>query len=534
MVANAQKTIKPNRGESYREFVYRAHQALMPAIPSWEARNKAVWDAWDHSNGNPIRETAQQYFAKDCSRFVPDVCYFMEHETIGSDGQPVKYSFNELADICEEQNSRCDTHNYSAISDRHNRRMPMVVPQGMKVPESQEPQIVGYAGAARLGMVGNQQPKWAVFMDEHHLASGVDVLNQKRRRSVEINRFKDSRRPYFDPIAALGADSPRLPLPVAQYSSDGDQNHLVDYYESPVMVGSGNAYIPAMGDPKKRVDQYGDQPQMQPHQQPQTEPEGSPMQISQEDVVAIVQAIQQTPEFQWVREQMGQGAQPDQQMPQQPQQPMPQPQQPMPQQPQPMPQQPQPPSQEPMGGPSMAQPNQQQQQRYSSSNDPNQLIEQYNVLVEENESWREQYAQLFENNRTLVAEMAMQRQAVAALESRVVDGDRTQRLTDLYQAYPHFIVLEDEKETCLYSHGSDMSAEAFELHCQNLEKYAKRSSPVSRMVPGGAIPQDHYSGSDDIGKLTVDHYTALADKGIFKSFEECEAEVRAKIGATRV
>lgn len=523
MVASAQSTIKPNRGESYRDFVSRAHSALMPSVPSYEVRNKAVWDSWDKSNGNAVREQAMQYHAKDCERFVPDVCYFMEHETIGSDGLPVKYGFSELADICDEMNGRCDTHNYSAIADRHTLR-------GL-VPDDYQPTVVGYTGAARLGMVGNQNPKWAVFMDEHHLSSGVKTLDRKHRRSVEVNRFRDGRKPYFDPIAALGADSPRLPLPVAKYSvQHGDR--IVDQYESPCMVSAGGTYIPSMGDSKKRVDQYEDQTANQPG-------DDTGMNISPEDANAIVQALMQTPEFQFVRQLMQSqgGPAPAQQQPEPSQQPQAGPA------PSPVDAQPSPPSQEPIGGPSMSgQPSQTSQHqpqpqpyRYSGNDDANRVTDQYAQLLEENQQLRDQYQQLMTNNKQLIEEFAGQRQAIMQLEARAVDGERAQRLNDLYQQYPHFVVLDEEKDKCLYSLGSEMDNEQFEQHVASLEKYAQRSVPGNRMVPGGDL-RDSYSSSEagDLKKQIVDRYTAYADRGIFKKAEEITAEIEAEQRGQRV
>ena len=280
----ANPKIAPADGEQYAAFVQRAHQSLSSAIPDWDERNTAVWSAWERKNGNPVRNRAMKYHGKACARFVPDVCYFMEHETIGRDGKPVRYSFDELKDIADEQNARADHHNYSAISDRHTSDKP--------VPKELEPEVVGYSRAARLGMVGD---KWAIFMDEHHKKDGLAVLDKKQRRSVEINRYRDGRRPYFDPIAALGSESPRLPLPVARYSGEDDPG-LIERYsiEAPAMVSGSNSFIPALGSKRDEdIQKYSDS-------------EPVDMGISEQDVAAIVQALQNTPEMQWVKSQMTQ------------------------------------------------------------------------------------------------------------------------------------------------------------------------------------------------------------------------------------
>lgn len=509
--STSETSLAPQQGEPYAAYLQRAHQSLMSVEPDWDARNQKVWAAWDKANGNDLRQRSQKYFAKDCTRFVPDVCYFLEHETIGRDGKPVRYSFSELAAIADEHNSRAVNHNYSAIADRHTSDRPQ--PKGM------EPEVLGYAGAARMGMVGD---KWAVFLDEHHRKDGIEALNKKQRRSVEVNRYRDGRRPYFDPIAALGADSPRLPLPVARYSTDEDEA-LVEHYSvmAPAMVAGGNTFIPSLG-PKKDEEKIS-----------YSEP--ASMGIGEDDVAAIVQAIQATPEMQWVKSQMGAASAPGQTDE------LAQPAgSPVPHSPQPAPQPPQH-GGAAAGGAPMGQQQQQQppgqQQRYSKQNDPGSdgadryaaMQEQIQDLAEENADLAEKYSQVHEVNKDLMLKLTEQHEAVVNLERRAVDAERTDRLRDLYQAHKHFVVLEEELDKCLYSRGSEMSHEAFESHVEDVENYAKRSSPVTRMVPGGALPSDQYSQEKDLGRRVVERYTQLADQGVFKSYDEITAEVKKEL-----
>ncbi len=501
MTATASKSITPTNGESYAEFVRRAHSSLMDVEPDWEERNAKVWRAWESKNGNPVRNRAMKYHAKGCARFVPDVCYFMEHETIGRDGKPVRYSFAELKDIVDEQNARAEHHNYSAIADRHTR-------DKYDSPD-QEPEVVGYAGAARLGMVGG---KWAIFMDEHHKKDGLAVLNKKQRRSVEINRYRDGRRPYLDPIAALGADSPRLPLPVARYSVD-DSDEIVDRYEveAPAMVSGSNTFIPHLGkkrdEEQQQYSEYGD------------------MGISDQDVMAIVQAMQNTPEMQWVKSQMTQGQG--------------QSQDPGTNSPSPMgaPAPAASPSpagpgagmspQPPMGDNPMAKP-----QQYDNSDEA--MVERYNALAEQYDELSDKYSQVHEVNKDLMSKLSATQQAVVNLERRAVDAERTERIKDLYQAYPHFVNLDRELDKCLYSRGSELDHEAFESRIDDITEYAKASSPVTRMVPGGAMPAEKYSGNADLGQMIVDRYTNYADRGVIKSYDEVKLEIAKELAGQKV
>lgn len=476
-VAFESKTVEPQPGESYRQFVERAHYALRATLPDWEERNQAVWSAWEERNGEPLRERAQKYFAQH--KFVPNVCYFSEHETLGRDGKPVRYSLNELADICEEHNSRADRHNYSALASKHT--------ADGQVSESEEPKVVGYVGSSRLGMVGNENPQWAAFFDEHHKADAYSqsVLTDKQRRSVEVNRYRDGRRPYFDPVAVLGADSPRLPLPVARYSEDAAE---VDRYSimAPAMVSGTNSFIPSFGPNKKQ--HYS---------------EGQQTMVSPEDIQAIVRAIQSTPEMQWVKQQMGgsqeaggQGA---------------------------------------VGGQQMA-PQQQygNMQRYEANSDDDlELVEKYNSLAEENAALAEKYSSLSDVNERNMKSLAEMQMAVAELEQRDADKGREMQIRDLYQQYPHFVEVDEELDRCLYSRGGEMTDDDFTSHLEAVEKYAKRSSPVTSMVPGGVVKQEKPDAQAAAAQAerVVERYQALADQGKFHSYEEVEAMVLQEISS---
>ena len=67
----ANATIEPGPQEGYEQFVYRAHSELLPSIPDPNARNAAVWGAWERSNGDPLRDRAEQFFPADQYRTVP-------------------------------------------------------------------------------------------------------------------------------------------------------------------------------------------------------------------------------------------------------------------------------------------------------------------------------------------------------------------------------------------------------------------------------------------------------------------------------
>ncbi len=399
---------------------------------------------------------------------------------------------------------------------------------------------MGFAGPYSLGMVGRLNPKWAVFADEHHRTDEADLFDRRRRRSVEVMRFKDGRPSYFDPIATLGADSPRLALPVARYEAE---DAIVERYSviAPVSVGAGNTFIPNTDDKYASTDQ-GEPPKMMSGQ------------LGEQDIMAIVQAIRNTPEMQWVTSQMQQaipadqpgptdGMQapspdsqlqlsPDQGPPQAPAYPERNSQCPPPMPaPQPSPTLPQ-----GMAGAGLGQ---QYAGRYSQLEDEEVTNEQYQALREENEVLAERYSELastYESlqnaNARMVEDYGKMKSAVVQLERRAVDAERLERIKELYSQYPHFVVVEEETERCLYSAGATMSNEEFAEHLASVEKYAQRSSPVSRMVPAGEFAPVSGPKSDLAGKV-VERYTSLADRGVFKTYDEVEAKFERKWACNR-
>jgi hypothetical protein len=506
-VAYPQADIQPQQGETYAQYVQRAHYALMADCPDWMERNDRVWSNWEASRGDNLRQRAKQYFSSN--RFVPNVCYFSEHETIGRDGRPVRYSFHELSEIVEEHNSRADRHNYSALASKH-------TVDGV-LPENLEPKVVGYVGSARLGMVGNENPQWAAFFDEHHKTDkySTDVLADKQRRSVEVNRYKDGRRPYFDPVAVLGADSPRLPLPVARYAEDGA---MIDRYSvmAPAQVSGSNSFIPSFGSDNtkpRQQQQYSEQPTMGSNLTPQ-------------DIQAVVQAIQSTPEMEWVRNQMGTGGPasaggggngPQQAAPGgAPSMPPPQPQQ----------------GQQYMGH------QQPQLPRYSASDDDDlKLTEKYSQVESELADLKERYSKLNEVNADLMRQHSQTRQAVIELEKHNCDKDREMQIKDLYQKYPHFVQVDEELDRCLYSRGSTLDTDQFTAHLSSVERYAQRSSPVTGMVPKGTLANpvaDKERYEAQVADMIVDRYHRYEKQGEYRTYDQLEAEIRKELQAGSV
>jgi hypothetical protein len=516
----------PKDGESYASFVRRAHGELMQLIPDPDTRNRAVWNAWESIYGNPLRDRAMEFFPSDKYQHVPGVCYFMEHQTKGRDGTPLNYGFNELAQLVNTNNERADTDAYSAIASHH-------TSDGMKGPKH-EPHTIGFAGPYSLGMVGRLNPKFAVFADEHHRIDEADLFDRRRRRSVEVMRFKDGRPSYFDPIATLGADSPRLALPVARYEQE---DAMVERYSvvSPVSVGGGssNTFIPGYDKQKYGQEQPGgDQAMMSS--------------LGEADIQSIVQAIRNTPEMQWVQTQitqavpMGEQTEADKQADLS-QQPMPGQQAPQGGQPPAMPA----PEMNSMVSPPMVPPqsyglppsaagaasgqSQPYSQKYSLEEEDEVSTERYQALESEYESLAERYSQLSEVNGRMMESHAQLKTAVVQLERRAVDSDRTLRIKDLYQQFPHFVDENEECERCLYSAGSTMTNDEFEAHLAAVEKYAQRVPAATKMIPSGS-GESNDSGDKFIYDKVLERYHQLETQGVYRDWNDLEAEIKKEHG----
>lgn len=478
------QSLVPAPNESESDFVYRAHYALMDSVRDPNQRNQMVWDAWDRSRGNEVRDRAVAYFPPEKYRHVPAVCYFYEHATLGRDGSEHRYSFRELADITANQNKRADTDCYSAIASHHTSDL-------VKGP-GREPWTVGYAGVYRLGMVDANEPKWAIFADEFHRKDQLKLFDDRRRRSVEVLRFKNGSTPILDPIATLGVDSPRLNLPVARY--EGDEGGQIERYSfmSMASVGANSGYIPNM---EKQQYEVGGQGPLS------STPQGSAMggNLSPQDIQQIVDAFRAIPEMQWAKQQMQQAQQgmqsdmgisqgstttggnpPPEQM---------QAAAPAMDSPLSLPQVP------PMNQPGPVSPVMQPRQMYSNEDEQVEK-ERYEALEAENADLRERYTVLSDANKKMLEQMRMQSQAIENLEKRACDGDRLQVINEVCEQYQHTGVFDREElmQECLYSNDSEMSNKEFYSHIERLkstaERIAKRLPTAMAMIPDGVTAQE--------------------------------------------
>jgi len=272
-------TPKPKDGELQSDFAIRFHESMMDAVPNTDERNQMCFGAWRDSVGDePEVETARKYHKASEFDERRDIPVFEEHvipERLSKDGKrkipAVKYDRKALAAICRNMNEAiADVGKFCPITNGH-------TSDNVTDPE---PEVLAFTGAYRLGMIGNNKPRYAIFADEYHRKDRAEILKGRRGRSVEVLPLPDVSKRSFYPIAALGADEPRLNLPPARYQKvDGEEIEVERYMM--VAPGGASTFIPDADKQK-----YGDDQQ-------------SEMPIPLASLKQIMEAFTQTAVFQW-------------------------------------------------------------------------------------------------------------------------------------------------------------------------------------------------------------------------------------------
>ena len=153
---------------------------------------------------------------------------FKEHT--GSDG--TKYTQELLEAIADNNNDRIEeTGDYCPIVGWH-------TPSDND--PSKDPPIIGFAENFRVEKFGKKQPKWCIYATFKIRKDKHGYFRDHPRRSVEIWPEDKPENRYIDPIAVLGAETPRQDLGlVYSKSAAGEESYM---YSS--VAGGGNTYVP--------------------------------------------------------------------------------------------------------------------------------------------------------------------------------------------------------------------------------------------------------------------------------------------------
>jgi len=239
----------PNENETQPQFAIRFHEAMAGEMPDTSKRNKACFAAWDEHRGEDptISELVESRFTPDQYQRLHNVAMFHEHtvpaQKIQDKEIPAQhYGRDELAEMVDGMNDRILDHDeFSPITRGHTGQKP-----GAKEGERQMPEVLGFAGPYKLGMIGRKNPRWAIFGTEYHMKDAVPELRKRVGRSPEVWRYSRMRDRFFYPIATLGEEMPRLNLPPAHYSRrSADESPVFVECYSAVFPGGNNTFVPS-------------------------------------------------------------------------------------------------------------------------------------------------------------------------------------------------------------------------------------------------------------------------------------------------
>jgi len=218
----------------------------------------------------PDAPATRDPFPPDQYVFRPGVVVFAEHSATLRDGTPVRYDRRALERIAANCNRRIEeTGNYAAVCIGHTERS-----------EEDKP-LVGFAGPFR---VEDRNGRAVITADFHIFRDRAEALKRFPRPSPEVwipSSGFDPDRIFLDPIAMLGAETPRLDLGMTFLYRARNGPFLCEKYAA-TLAGPANVHVPGS------TAAPPDSTQKEPY---------SMAQLSPEDIQAILKAIEATDWF---------------------------------------------------------------------------------------------------------------------------------------------------------------------------------------------------------------------------------------------
>ncbi|MBS0205000.1 MAG: hypothetical protein JSS49_19000 [Planctomycetes bacterium] len=218
----------PMMGERQTAFFVRAMRALRHVMPSVNRRTLEVLRLWiDSANDRDLRDKSRAQFPASEFQYYAPRCVFLEHTIpASSDGERpgLHYGQDALQQMVDWANYRIrNSDTFSVISDGH-------TPTNAELATGRAmPDVLGYAGPFYLGQLGDLNPRWAIYAEEWVHRADVPQFEKLQRRSPEVWVTEPIDRRTMDPIAALGAETPRLDCGMNPYSRAGDGQQVMSY-----------------------------------------------------------------------------------------------------------------------------------------------------------------------------------------------------------------------------------------------------------------------------------------------------------------
>ena len=160
-----------------------------------------------------------------------------------------------------------DGRRLQCIADNNNRRIedtgdwcPLVPGHTPDEAGKEQPEIIGYAGPFKVAIIGNVDPRHCIFADFRVHRDHAETFRKNPRRSVELWPEENPDDRFFDPIAILGAETPKRPLGMTRYKASAAGRKRIRYElgaeaVTPTEGGGHNTHIPGVGTGKKKKPQ---------------------------------------------------------------------------------------------------------------------------------------------------------------------------------------------------------------------------------------------------------------------------------------
>lgn len=243
------------QGERQEQFFDRASRALQKSIPSVNRRTVEILQLWKESpEAVELNEKAESRFTPDEYTHFGPRCIFLEHIVPAmGESEEIPYGRDNLLKLVNWANHRiADSETFAAISEGH------TPSEEERAAGHEMPEVLGYSGPFYLGLLGDREPKWAIYSDEWVHNADLEKFKKLQRRSPEVWCSEPMERRTMDPIAALGAETPRLDSGMNAYCRAGDGKTVMRYSAAggpAVMPGPTNTYIPS-GERRNTVVDY--------------------------------------------------------------------------------------------------------------------------------------------------------------------------------------------------------------------------------------------------------------------------------------
>jgi len=220
------------------------------------------------ANKHSIAFPEKLRFPGDRFVLVRNVPVFVEHTAKLSDGRVIHFGPKELEAIVERCNRRIEeTGDYATITLGHTPRPGENKPQ---------PEVVGFAGPFRLG---EYRGRPAILADFHIWRDQVEKLRKYPRRSPELWLEERVEEMFLDPIALLGAETPRMDMGLLLYAAERAGKRVERY--TATAPGPTNVALLVAG-----------------------QKEDYQMALAPEDIQQIIEALEQLDWVQWTKRRM--------------------------------------------------------------------------------------------------------------------------------------------------------------------------------------------------------------------------------------